>query len=92
VASEDELATDAAELLHVHYLALGKVRNGQDHDVAGSFPGMQHEEQALAPMVVVSDDVGQRLGNLVEEELVGGGQLGQFVSSRGLGWPLSETS
>jgi hypothetical protein len=46
---------------------------------------MQYEEQALAPVVVVGDDVGKRFGYLVEEELVGGGQSGQLVSSRGLG-------
>jgi hypothetical protein len=68
------------------------VRKGQHHDVAGAFSGMQYEEQALAPVVVVSDHVGQRLGDLVEEELVSGGQLGQVVSSRGLGSPLSGTS
>jgi hypothetical protein len=50
---------------------------------------MEYEEQALAPVVVVRNDVGQRLGNLVEEELVGGSQLGQVLSSWRLGSPRS---
>jgi hypothetical protein len=74
VTGEDPLATDATELQGVHLLTPREVRHRQDDHVAGTAAGMEDEEVTLAPVVVVGHDVGQRFGDLVNEQLVGGSQ------------------
>ena len=79
VREVDHLLTDDPELHCVHDLSPGKLRHRQYDRVTQLFPRMHDEEEALTPEGVVSDDIGQRFGNLMVEELVSGGQFGHLA-------------
>ena len=76
VARVLERAADPAELQRVDLLARGERREREDHRVAQVVARVHHEEEAVAPMLVVGHDIGERLGDLVDEEFVHRRQAG----------------
>ena len=64
---------DPAHLDRVHDLAGREVGHGEEHDVAPGIGSVQLEEVALAPVRAPGLDVGQELGDLVDEQLVQAG-------------------
>jgi hypothetical protein len=73
--ADDPFAVHPPHLQRVHGPALRVGRHGEDEDVTEVVGPVGDEEEALAPVVVVRLDVDQRFGELVDEELVHGGEL-----------------
>ena len=80
VVGDRRSPADPAQLQAVHLLAGGEVGERQDDDVAEAVAGMEDEEQAFPPVLVVRRHVGQWLGDLVDEQLVHRGELDHDVS------------
>ena len=70
------LAADPAHLQRVHALARRVVGHREEDDVAVAGRVVDVEEVALAPVRVVGGDVGEQLGDLVDELLVHRGGRG----------------
>ena len=67
---ENGFAADPAHLDGIHQLAGRVVGHGEEDDVTCGIGPVQFEEVALPPVVVANGDVGEQLGDLVDEMLV----------------------
>ena len=83
VASHRRRVADHAELQRVELATRREQGHRQDDHVAEPVARVHHEEEALPPVLVMGDDAGQRLGDLVDEVLVEGGQPGHGHSPWG---------
>ena len=85
MAGHRRSAVDHPELEGIQLAPRREVGHREDDDVAEAVAGVEDEEQALPPVLVVGDDVGQRLGDLVDEVLVERGQLGHVTPGEARG-------